>query len=104
MTGQRSAKVVQRLVVVTGATLALSSLSGCLSDSYRSPDGELARVARLPPDERGGSVRVVQRTVFAEQREAVEAAPAVDPGTNVYVCVSGGGGGHVHHGPAGRPV
>jgi hypothetical protein len=46
--------------------------SGCLSHEYRLPRSELTRLADLPPEHRGGRLRVVQKL-------GMRRAPALDP-------------------------
>jgi hypothetical protein len=58
-------------------------LTGCLTSTHVIPQGELMRLASLPPEERGRSVRVVQGFSGAEQPpEAPRASPV---GVGVYV-------------------
>jgi len=92
------------------ATAALGT--GCLSNSYRIPDGELQRLASLPPEQRGGSVRVVQRTSFSQEVAEQPMAPAPAPTPGVVMFIGGpvipiGGGsssGFAAGGPIGGPV
>jgi hypothetical protein len=86
---------MRALVVV----LVGSLVSGCATDSYRIPPGELARLAHTAPDTRGQRVRVVQEVVATD----VPAAPVVRPETQtVFVpqldfsgsIQTGGGGPH----------
>src|SRR5690242_14802646 len=44
-------------------------LSGCLSDVYRIPTDEAARLAQLDPELRGKHVRVTQQTGLGEELE-----------------------------------
>ena len=82
------------------ASLLAGSLlaTGCLSTAYTIPPAELTRLAQLPPEQRGQSVRVVQ---MVGDSEAGRSQP-VTAETQVVVFpdidVDGGGGG----GP--RPV
>jgi len=67
---------------------AVSTLCGCLANSYEVPRGDLLALASMPAAERGRAVRAVQNTVFADeppfapgpQQDPMPPAPA-----NVYV-------------------
>ena len=65
------------VVVLAGSLIA----SGCAVNSYKIPPGELARLARVPPEARGEHVRVVQEIVASE----VPAAPPVTRETQVVI-------------------
>ena len=52
--------------VAAGLAMSLAA-SGCVSQTYRIPPAELARLAATPPDQRGQSVRVVQELANAEE-------------------------------------
>src|SRR5215831_2357650 len=51
--------------VAVGAALSLAA-SGCVSQTYRISQDELARLAATPPEQRGQSVRVVQDLTTAD--------------------------------------
>lgn len=93
------------------AVLACSLVAGgCAVNSYQIPAGELARLAREPPETRGQHVRVVQELSESD----VPAAQPVQSDTQVYVGVhtgyvgpvgparTGGGGGGSKIGGAGN--
>jgi hypothetical protein len=89
-------------------TLACFSLvaSGCLSNEYRIPKDELQRLAELPPEARGQSVRVSQ-TLGDRRSDAIEPSipqpppqpadgpsePEVDVSLNLDGSFDGGGSG-----------
>jgi hypothetical protein len=86
--------------------LAGSLIAGCSVPSYRIPPAELARLAQLPPEQRGQHVRVIQEVLESD-------VPAVAPVTNETrvvivpeVTLYGGArpytGGHGHFGPGGK--
>lgn len=58
-------------------------LSGCLTSTHVIPQGELMRLASLPPEERGRQVRVVQG--FSGSEAPPERAPSVGVSTAVVV-------------------
>ena len=74
------------------AAITLSVASGCLTNTYRIPQNELARLATMPPGERGARVRV-QQEWFRDT-----APPAAAP-VNVYIST----GYTVYTPPANRP-
>jgi hypothetical protein len=80
-------------VVVAGAVAA----GGCLSHAHRIPRQELARLAHVPPAERGARVAVVQQL-----GDEPPPAQAVSSDTEVVVVshpvVIVDNGGHHHHG------
>lgn len=63
-----------RLAALVSLMLLGYATSGCLSNSYRIPKQELARIAALPPPARGERVRIVQE--LGEDRVPAEAAHA----------------------------
>jgi hypothetical protein len=79
---------MRRLVAVAVA-LALPA-TGCLSNTYRIPRGELGRLASAPPEQRGEHVRVVQQFSTSE---APPPAQPVSSSTTVVVGVGVGIGG-----------
>src|SRR4051794_20467498 len=50
-----------RLTALVALAFAVQATSGCLSNEYRIPKEELARVVQLPPSARGERVRVLQQ-------------------------------------------
>src|SRR4051812_16429243 len=71
-----------RGVALLAAAFLVQTTSGCISNEYRIKKTELQRLAELPPDARGASVRVGQK-LGSRRGDAVE-APAVFQPTNVY--------------------
>lgn len=67
---------------------------GCASNTYRVSHAELARLAQLPPDQRGQRVVVEEELSPAE----TEPQPVITTQTNVVIATGGGSGGP----PAGR--
>ena len=66
------------------ASLAVSlALAGCVSQTYRIPPAELARLAQTPPADRGNSVRVVQDLSTAD--DPPESAPVTGDTTIVIL-------------------
>ena len=61
-------------LAVFGAFLSYAC-GGCLSNEYVIPQAELARLAQLPPEQRGQSVGVVQ-TLGDRRSEAIDTNPA----------------------------
>jgi hypothetical protein len=94
--------------IAIAVALAAGS-SGCLSHEYKVSQEELARLAQLPPETRGASIRVVQelgsRRGDAVQAQPYQPAPEPEGGGNVDVEIDlrmrGGGG---HHHATGGPV
>ncbi len=73
------------------AALLVVPTAGCLSSSYLIPREDAIALAQLPPEQRGESVRVVQRILADEPATA----PSVDTSTQIYVgprVYVGGGG------------
>jgi hypothetical protein len=86
------------MVRLVAAVLALAlPATGCLSDTYRIPRGELARLSTAPPEQRSQRVRVVQQ--FATS----ETPPPAQPVTaSTQIVIVGGistGPSHRHHRP-----
>lgn len=75
------------------AALLVVPTAGCLSSSYVIPREDAIALTQLPPEQRGESVRVVQR-IFADEPTT---APSVSSSTQIYVgprvYISGGVGG-----------
>lgn len=67
-----------RLIAVV---LAALMISGCAANSYRIPQHELARLAQVPPEQRGREVRVVQELSATR----VSNAERVGPDTQVII-------------------
>jgi hypothetical protein len=74
------ASKVTRTLLPFLVAVGLANVTGCLSDSYRIRDSELQRLTSLPPEQRGASIRVLQRTSFSSEVAAdpAPAAPAPD--------------------------
>jgi hypothetical protein len=91
-----------RILAATALTASLLA-SGCASNTYRISGPELQRLAELPPEQRGQSVRVVQQlsniNVGAPQPITGETQIVLFPQINVYE-----GGRPMHGGGWGRPV
>jgi hypothetical protein len=98
-----------RGVALLAAALLVQTTSGCISNEYRIKKDELQRLAELPPDQRGASVRIGQK-LGSRRGDAVEAPTAFqsttvvqpdayvdvpDPGTGVNLDINVGGGGRV---------
>jgi len=64
-----------RLTALVALAFAVQATTGCLSNEYRIPKDELARIVQLPPDARGQRVRVLQEV--GERRS--EAIPPNQP-------------------------
>jgi hypothetical protein len=84
------------------AAFLSSSMGGCLSNEYVIPQAELARLAQLPPEQRGQRVQVVQE--LGERRsDAIDATqpPAPPPGYDqgAYPPPDGYPDGYVEGGP-----
>jgi len=77
-------------VVLAGSLIA----AGCAANSYQIPPGELARLAQVPPEQRGQHVRVIQEVMGSD----VPPAPPVTGETQILIVpqiyISGGGGGY----------
>jgi len=88
------------LLITLFTLLASASMFGCLSESYVIPDSELARVAKLPVEKRGKTVRVVQRWASdaepseeaTSRRQDYDSNASFDVGTHVSFRLS-----HHHH-------
>jgi hypothetical protein len=85
------------LAVVLAAVMA----TGCAANSYRIPNGELARLAQTPPEQRGQRVRVIQEisatTVNNQERVGPDTQLIIVPQINIstgprYHRGHGGGG------------
>jgi len=74
-------------------------VTGCLTDSYAIRRDELARIAALPPENRGTHVRVTQQTSFSDSY--AEPEPQLPPadGPNGVVIITGPSQIHQHHDP-----
>jgi hypothetical protein len=57
---QGNRRLPPRLTALVALAFAVQATSGCLSNEYRIPKEELARVVQLPPSARGERVRVLQ--------------------------------------------
>lgn len=66
----RGAIALVTLAVATGA-------AGCLNETYRIPDQELARLTTTPPEARGLAIRSVQRTMASTE---LTSTPYLPPG------------------------
>jgi hypothetical protein len=64
-------------VVLAGSLIT----TGCAVQSYQIPPRELARVAQLPPEQRGQHVRVIQEVMASD----VPAAPPVTGETQIVI-------------------
>ena len=58
---------------LTACIATLVTLTGCLASSYRVSEDELERIVEIPPEQRGGALRVVQRLSWDD--EPPEVAP-----------------------------
>jgi hypothetical protein len=65
-----------RFTALVSLAFAVQATTGCLSNEYRIPKDELARVVQLPPEARGQRVRVLQE-VGERRSEAI--APTQPP-------------------------
>jgi hypothetical protein len=90
-------RVSARGVVLLVAAFTVQTTSGCLSNEYRIQRDELRRLAALPPEARGQSVRVSQ-TLGERRTDAVEpSAPVVvdevasEPSDDVSIQIDSGG-------------
>lgn len=112
-TAGRIRSALTRTLVLFLAAFSLTNAAGCLSDSYRIRDTELQRLTSLPPEQRGESIRVLQRTSFSSEVAADPAPPAPGPDRpHVAVFIGGAidvplggppGGGPVRHFAGGPP-
>lgn len=59
------------------ALALVASAAGCLNETYRIPDQELARLADTPPEVRGMAIRTVQRTIASTE---LTSTPYLPPG------------------------
>ena len=74
--------------------------SGCLNDTYRVPDAEVARLVSLPPDVRTSAIRTIQRTTMAtDLTTAPELPPGAPPPPNGAPPPAYGYPGYVDTGP-----
>ena len=64
---------------MVGALLVGQLAAGCLSNEYRIPPDELARVVRLPPANRGSQVRIVQEWGSDREVPLPPPPPALEP-------------------------
>ena len=104
-TAVRGASKLTRGLLAVLATIGLANATGCLSDSYRIRDTELQRLTSLPPEQRGESIRVLQRTSFSPEVAADPAPPAPAPdGPHVAVFVGAAIDVPIGGPPAGGPV
>ena len=108
-----------RFTALVALAFTVQATTGCLSNEYRIPKNELARVVQLPPEARGQRVRVLQ-DVGERRSEAIppnqppghwvgprypepevlvegEPEPDVHVDANFNINLSGGS----HHGPPG---
>jgi hypothetical protein len=68
---RRGQLVLVTLVLATGG-------AGCLNETYRIPDLELARLTTTPPEARGLAIRTVQRTMASTE---LTSTPSLPPGS-----------------------
>jgi len=91
-------RMVRAFRIVPMLVAAAIFASGCLSTTHRIPNSEVQRLAQIPPEQRGASVRVVQGFVTDDQPPS---APRAQGGGGGVIIVTGGGGGHRHRRRAG---
>lgn len=96
MLGLLARRVGAPIALILAATVLTT---GCLGSSYTIPKDELERLARTPPLERGGGVRVVQRFGFADDPPSSrEQPPIVTVGPEVAIAADVAVGvGHATH-------
>ena len=73
------------------ALALLLALPGCLSSVYSVPKSELARLAALPPDQRGAAVRVTQELEPSDDPEPADPGSELLLETGLAVGVAVGG-------------
>ena len=71
-----------RGVALLAVAFFVEATSGCISNEYRIKKDELQRLAQLPPEARGASVRIGQ-TLGSRRGDAIE-APTAFQQTTVY--------------------
>lgn len=76
----------------------LAGGAGCLNETYRIPDQELARLANTPPEARGLAVRTVQRTTVSTELTSTPYLPTDAPPPPDYPPADGYTPGY-YHGP-----
>ena len=91
--------------------LAAVTATGCAANSYRIPNGELARLAQTPPEQRGQRVRVIQEisgtAVNNQERVGPDTQLIIVPQINISTGPRyhrGGGGGWGGGGGGGKGV
>lgn len=72
-----------RGILLAAVAFGVQATTGCVSNEYRIQKDELRRLAELPPQARGQSVRIGQK-LGSRRNEAIE-PPAVYPASTYYV-------------------